>query len=129
MALVDIRRLAAVDMHGSAGTRLRRSIILAEFVLGAVAGSALGWWVFRSTDSTGWQLFGLYILGVCLNYVPLALHAVSLFDADKLRGELRGADIPAALRHYTAAQLWVFVPLLFLILAPWQAVTSRRRDR
>lgn len=77
-AVINIRRLAAVDMHGSAGTRRRRSIILAEFVLGATVGTA---------------------------------------------------DTPAALRYYTAAQVWIFVPLLFLILAPWQAMVSRRRTR
>jgi len=37
MPFLDVRRLAAVDMHGTHGTLLRRRIILAEFVLGALA--------------------------------------------------------------------------------------------
>jgi hypothetical protein len=42
MPLVDVRRLAAIDMHGVAGTRRRRRLILAEFVIGAVGGLAIG---------------------------------------------------------------------------------------
>jgi hypothetical protein len=36
---VDVRRLAAVDMHGARGSLLRRRVILAEFVLGAIGGA------------------------------------------------------------------------------------------
>jgi hypothetical protein len=31
-----VRRLAALDMHGLAGTRISRRVIVAEFILGAV---------------------------------------------------------------------------------------------
>jgi hypothetical protein len=39
---MNVRRLAAVDMHGAAGRALRRRIILAEFVLGFVGMVAIG---------------------------------------------------------------------------------------
>ncbi|HEY1238676.1 MAG TPA: hypothetical protein VGE91_10070 [Solirubrobacterales bacterium] len=124
MPRIDVRRLAAVDMYGSAGSRIRRRVILAEFVLGALVGSGLGVFVLVGTD--GWMpVFGAWILGACLNYVPLAAHAIDLSRAGVLERELQGVDVPAELRHYTKAQLWLFVPLLLIALAIAQ---SRRRQ-
>src|SRR5450756_1522929 len=37
MRWVNVKRLAAIDMHGTSGTSLRRRIILAEFTAGLVA--------------------------------------------------------------------------------------------
>jgi hypothetical protein len=42
MEPLDVRRLAALDLHGVAGTRRRRRLIRAEFVLGAVGCTGLG---------------------------------------------------------------------------------------
>ena len=44
MEPLDVRRLAALDLHGVAGTR-RRRLIRAEFVVGAVGCTGLGVWV------------------------------------------------------------------------------------
>ena len=117
MTLVDVRRLAAVDMWGAAGTRFRRRIILAEFVAGATLGVALGILVLVTADSTAWMVFGAYLVGVCLNYVPLALHAASLYPPERLEAELEGVDIGRELRRYTVLQVWLFVPVLFVALA------------
>jgi hypothetical protein len=115
-----IRRLAAVDMHGATGTSVRRRLIVAEFLLGAAGGTALGLFIAISTSTIGWLLFGLWLTGVCLNYVPLALHALLLSRSGRLEAELAGVDISHELRHYTRAQFWIAVPLLFVILAPVQ---------
>ncbi|MBS1879150.1 MAG: hypothetical protein JST31_06530 [Actinobacteria bacterium] len=115
MKRVDTRRLAAIDMHGVAGRRFRRRIILAEFVLAALGGVALG--VFLLANADGGLvgiLFGIWALGVGLNYVPLALHALSLRSGPALEAELAGADIGAELRYFSVTQLWVAVPFLFL---------------
>jgi hypothetical protein len=122
---LEMRRLAAVDMHGARGTVLRRRVIVAEFVLGAVAGTAGGVYVAASASSLGWRLFGIWIAGACLNYVPLALHSLSLLRDGALGAELRDADVRAELRHYTAAQVWVAVPLLFDVLAVRQLTAGR----
>jgi hypothetical protein len=120
---LDVRRLAAVDMWGTRGTRRRRTIIVAEFVLGATVGPALG--LLQATTASGpWRVLGAWIAGACLNYVPLALHAISLYPERRLETELSGVDIRGELRYYTAAQLWVAVPLLFVALDP---VQRRRR--
>lgn len=125
MRIVDVRRLAAVDMHGARGTRLRCVVITAEFVLGATLGTAIGIFVAATAEGAGWQLFGAWVAGCCVNYVPLSIHALALFSDDALRAELATADIASELRYYTSAQLWIAVPLLFVILAVLQARRKR----
>ena len=119
-----VRRLAAVDMHGARGTLVRRRVIVAEFVLGALAGTGLGVFVVVATSTAGWLVFGLWLSGVCLNYVPLALHALALARPGRLEAEMAGADVGRELGHYTKAQFWIAVPLLFVVLA---VVQSRGR--
>src|SRR6185312_8473682 len=46
-------RLAAVDMYGAAGTRRRRRLIRAEFVLGAAGGIGLGVWAAATAATAG----------------------------------------------------------------------------
>lgn len=122
MPFLDVRRLAAVDMHGTHGTLLRRRIILAEFVLGALAGTGLGVFLAVASSSVGWRVFGAVLAGICLNYVPLAWHASQLSHRGALDAELRGVDLPRELRRYTKLQFWIAVPLLFVGLA---AVSTR----
>jgi hypothetical protein len=117
---MDVRRLAAVDMHGAHGTTLRRRVIVAEFVLGAIVGTALGVLVAVASDDLGMRLFGAWIAGACLNYVPLSVHAVSLLAPGRLEAELDGVDVMGELRYYTKAQVLVAVPLLLVVLAPLQ---------
>jgi hypothetical protein len=113
---LDVRRLAAVDMWGGRGTRRRRAIILAEFVLGATIGPALGLLLAITGSTLGWRVLGAWIAGACLNYIPLALHAISLFPGRRLEAELSGVDVRGELRYYTGAQLWIAVPLLLVAL-------------
>ena len=103
------RRLAAVDMHGRAGARWRRRVILAEFWVGAALAAGLG---IVSLASGGLvpRLMGLWLIGVFANYLPLAVHATSLSRSGALESELAGADIGAELRYYGVAQLWLLVP-------------------
>jgi hypothetical protein len=110
----DVRRLAAVDMHALKGSEFRRRIILAEFLVAAVAGFAIGLYLLLGVGGTVATILGLYTLGIAANYVPLAIHALSLRRPARLREELRGVDLRGELRYYTLAQFWVFVPLLFV---------------
>ncbi|MEH0936493.1 hypothetical protein [Micromonospora psammae] len=123
MLRLDVRRLAAIDMYGSVGSRVRRWVILAEFVLGVAGCLAVGGWVASGGQPTH-VLLGGWLALVGLNYVPLTLHTVSLLRPGALDRELAGVDIAATLRHYTLQQLWIFVPLLLVVLAARQV--SRR---
>lgn len=116
-AVVDVRRLAAIDMHGSRGTTRRRRLILAEFVLGATLGPAIAIAVLVTASSVFAVVLGAWLLGATMNYIPLASYALRLSRPGALAAELAGVDIPSQLRLYTIKQFWVAVPMLFVILA------------
>ena len=115
-AWIDVRRLAALDMHGTHGTRRRRRAILAEFTLGTVGAAVLGIWVL-TWGGAGSVILGVWMLGLAANYLPLTTHVLSLWRPGALEAELAGADLHAELRHYTRAQFWVLVPFWIAGLA------------
>ncbi|MET7668236.1 hypothetical protein [Micromonospora luteifusca] len=125
---MNVCRLAAVDMYGTHGTRRRRLIILAEFLVGVVAMLTLGIWLLASSDGLGGRAIGLWFIGAGLNYAPLSVYAIKLMRPGALDAELAGVDIGRELRRYTVLQLWVFVPLS-LVVFDLHDTLSRRRAR
>ncbi len=117
---IDVRELAAVDMHGAKGTMLRRRVILAEFLLGALGGLAFGAWSLFVLGGAFGIVIGIWLLGIGANYVALSRHALALSRRGALDAELQDVAIRPALRHYTARQFWVFVPLAL----PWAEVSG-----
>ena len=124
--LIDVRRLAAIDIYGRHGSKRRRRLVLAEFVLGAIDIPLLGLTLVLAASSVPRVLLGAYLIGVGLNFVPLALHAISLSRAGRLGTELAGVDVAAELRRYTAKQFLIGIPLLVMILGVAQFATGRR---
>jgi len=113
---VDVKRLAALDMWGTTGTNRRRSLIRAEFFLGATGCSALGIYVLAT--GSGWQLpLGLWLVGAGINYIPLARHAQYLSRPGALEEELHDADLRHDLRRAGVQQLWIAVPLAVAVFA------------
>ncbi len=125
MGPLDVRRLAALDMYGSNGSRLRRTVITIEFLLGATTGPAIGIVVALMSSDPGLQLFGAYVTAACLNYIPLSLHSFTLLRRSALEDELAGLDLGEELGRYTKLQLWLAVPLLFDVIAIPQALGRR----
>jgi hypothetical protein len=123
--LVDVRRLAAIDMYGRYGSKRRRRLILAEFVLAAIDIPLLGLTIVLA-PSLPRVFLGAYLIGVGLNFVPLALHAISMSRAGRLGAELAGVDVAAEVRRYTAKHLFIGIPLLVLTLGVGQFAMSRR---
>ena len=117
MAGVDVRRLAAIDMHGSSGAMRRRRIILAEFAVGTVGLVALGSWVAAASADLGGRLLGIWMIGAGLNYAPLTGYAVALSRPGALEAELAGVDIGRESRRYGVLQLWILVPLSLAVAA------------
>jgi hypothetical protein len=113
---MNVRRFAAVDMWGRRGTIRRRRIILAEFVIGAACGVALGGWAVTS-QALGGQIFGAWFIGVGLNYVPLAAYAAALSRAGALDAELADVDVGREIRRYTVFQALLLVPLALVVLS------------
>ena len=102
---MNVKRLAAVDMHGTQGTRRRQRIILTEFVAGAAALVAFGAWLLVDTSGLGGPIFGVWMIGAGLNYALLAAYAIVLSRPGALSAELAGVDTGRELRRYSAIQL------------------------
>ncbi len=122
---MNVRRLAAIDMYGTRGTLRRRRIILVEFLAGAVVMPLLGIGLLIISDGWGGRLFGVWMLGTGLNYVPLSVYASQLSRPGALDAELAGVGTDRELRRYTVLQLWIFVPLSLVALAARQSRPRR----
>lgn len=117
MDLPDVRRLAALDLHGAAGRHWRRRVIGAEFLFGAAGCLVLGIWLAVTVTTVGPRVLGAWIAGVGVNYLVLAWQAAALWRRGALAAELAGADVPDDLRRYSYLQFWIVIPVLFAILA------------
>ena len=116
MSLLDVRRLAALDMWGRAGTRRRRRLIRAEFLLGAVGCTGFG--MFVLVAGSGWMLaLGIWLLGAGINYIPLARQARLLSRPGALERELHGVNLRDGLRKAGVQQLWIAVPFAVAVFA------------
>jgi hypothetical protein len=114
---MDVRRLAAIDMHGGAARPARRQLILGQYLLGLSVMGAIGVWMVTSADAPGWWIFGAWFVGVALNYAALVAHAVDLYRPGVLEAELAGVNIYAQARRYIRLQLWILVPLSMVVFA------------
>jgi hypothetical protein len=114
---MTVRRLAVVDMWGSAGSPRRRRVIRWEFVVGAVGCLALGAFVLSGSSTALWAVIGLWLLGAGVNYVPLAIYARALSRPGALEAELHGSDRGRELRRAGLQQLWIAVPCAVALAA------------
>jgi hypothetical protein len=117
MDLPDVRRLAALDLHGLAGRRWRRRVIAAEFLFGATGCLILGIWLAATVSTVGPRILGAWIAGLGVNYLVLTWQAAALWRRGALAAELAGADVNDDLRRYSYLQFWIVVPILFAVLA------------
>ncbi len=116
--MLNVRKLSAIDLYF-----LGPKLIVAEFGLGAVALGAFGLLTLRAGihQQHGVRLmaWGIYMLTVGINYVPLLLHAVGIarrgIAEKEIADELR--DRRAASRKYRRQSLLILLPLVVLILA------------
>lgn len=118
--LLDVRRLAAVDMYGTSGSARRRRLVRAGFIIGAAGCILLG--VLTLMSGSGWTIaLGLWLVAIGVNYVPLAISAQSLSRPGALKAELADVDLPRELRQAGARQVWILVPLAVVLAAIAQA--------
>lgn len=110
-------------MNGTRGTRRRRRLIRAEFVFGCPVMLALA----LSVLAGGHFLLGGYLLGVAVNYFPLAAYAVVLFRPGALEAEVAGVqDLHRELRRAGAVQVLLLIPFLVALTAALQLITKRK---
>jgi hypothetical protein len=102
--IVDVRRLEAVDMHGLSGSTTRRRMIQGEFFVGAAGCLSLGILTSLATERWG-RVLGPWLIGIGVNYVPLAIHAVRLSHPGALEKELEGVNLRSEARRVGIGQL------------------------
>jgi hypothetical protein len=127
MAVVDARRLAALDIWGTAGTLRRRRVIRAEFVIGATGCTFLGVLVFLRAGGAAWAIVGLWFVGLGVNYAALALLAQSLSRPGALEAELHGLDLQRESRQTRAQQVWIAIPFAVAAAAVVAEVRAHRQ--
>jgi hypothetical protein len=65
--LLNVRRLAALDLYGTTGSARRRWIVRAEFIVGAAGCTLLG--VVTLMSASGWGIvLGAWLVTTGLNY-------------------------------------------------------------
>ncbi|HEY0786512.1 MAG TPA: hypothetical protein VGD62_11615 [Acidobacteriaceae bacterium] len=115
---LDVRRLVAIDL-----ALLGPWLILPEFALGVAGPWVLGALTLRMAGRHGWPagltLFGLYLVSLGVNYVPMLLHAVGLVRSRGARQEVAEEleDRPAAMRRYRRQSMWLLAPGVVPVVA------------
>jgi hypothetical protein len=123
MAL-NVRRLAAIDLHGMSGTTRRFRLVRAEFLTAVPVALFIATALMVNSGPVG-KAIGVWLVGVGLNYVPLAAYALRFSNRAKLDAELANIDLRSEIRHYTAAQLWILVPMALVIFAASSSTPPR----
>jgi hypothetical protein len=78
-----------------------------------------------------WTLFGVYLITLGVNYVPMLFHAIDLVRKGSARHEISevATDRQRLFRKYRGQSLWLLVPLVAPIVALRNCVMSERRRR
>jgi hypothetical protein len=122
--VIRIRKLAAVDMLW-----LGAWVVVAEYAVGVALPVGLGlasiWMALSQPGGSPNQfgVFGLWLLGIAANYVPLLFYAVAIARAGTVEQEGRPEMVHA--RRYGVQQTMILVPLLVVVVALWQERSAR----
>ncbi len=87
----------------------------AEFIAAAVVGVVLGVWVIAAASHWPTCLFGVYLLGIGVNYCALAHHARRLRRPGALERELEDCDPRVELRAHRRSLGLLLVPFSLLV--------------
>ena len=125
--MLNVRKLAAIDLEF-----LGARFILAEFGIGVAGPVALGIFTLRAGvyrfHSLRMILFGVYLLAVGINYVPLLWHAIDMVHGGSAHAEIADelGDKRAAFRKYRRQSLFLLLPFVVAVVAIVQ--NSQRRS-
>jgi hypothetical protein len=122
--LIEIKKLAAIDMAW-----LGPKVILVEYAFGIILPLGLGVFTLHSTFSSPnwltWQtIFGMWLVSIAANYVPLFLYALSIARAGTVKAESE-PELPHA-RRYGVQQVSILVPFLVVAIAVVQERLRRK---
>jgi hypothetical protein len=121
--MISIRKLAAVDMLW-----LGARIVLAEYALGVILPLLLGVLSIRSglfgpvfkRREFG---FGIWLVGIAANYVPLLIYAARIAKAGTVKAE--GEPELVRAKRYGLQQVIILIPCLVIVVALVQELRRR----
>ena len=115
------RTLVAADisLHG-------RPLIIAEFVVGSCLSVALGLWLLLAGSANWQRWFGLYLVGIGLNYVPLLISAIAIPSREAARAISTDSLDVSKLTRLTSQSLLLLVPLWAVVASI--GIKGRRRN-
>jgi len=120
--MINPRRLAAVDV-----VYLGPRLTVVEFACGVIGPAAIGFLTLYRWPSASGTLFGVYMLSMALNYVPMLWHAVDLVRHRSAKAAIadESGNLQVLFSRYRRQSLWLLVPLA----APVAAYLQRSRTR
>lgn len=125
--MINVRKLAAIDLEF-----LGPKIILSEFGLGVLGSLTLGILSIRAGmhrfHSARMTVFGVYLLLLGINYVPLLLHALDIARNGCARQEIADelGNRRVTFRKYRRQSLFLLLPMVVPIAAIVQEISRRR---
>jgi hypothetical protein len=112
--LINLRKLAAIDI-----LFLGSRIIIGEFAGGVLLCAGMGVFVLLRSHSFGAKAFGIYLIALGINYIPMLIYALSITKAQSALAEISDEldDKRRAMAKYRRQSLLLLVPVLVPILA------------
>ena len=112
--MIDLRKLAAVDL-----VFLGAKVILTEFALGVIGPLAFGLLTLLRSQSTEGVLFGVYLLSLSLNYIPMLAFAIALSRRGQPETEIADelGDRRRLFRKYRRQSLILLIPIVPVVVA------------
>jgi hypothetical protein len=125
LQLIEIRKLAAVDMAW-----LGAGVVVVEYALGVVLPIVVGALSIRAglaqNHPGNWQtVFGVWLLAIAANYIPLFLYALAIARAGTVQVE-GGPELRFA-RRYGLQQLMILLPFAVVAVAIAQERSRSKR--
>jgi len=110
MKIINIKKLVALDMS------LNNSwIILIEFIVGSLGPLALAYFIYEPTTLN--LLKTLWLVGVGINYIPLAIYATSFQIHNNYRLISKDVMIAPIRKKYNLQQFLVLIPFFIMIMS------------
>ena len=111
--MFNARKLAAIDL-----IFLGPKVIITEFSAGVFLSAVLGIFVLvRGHHSHAQIVFGLYLISLGINYVPMLNYAIRISRAKSARAELGNELDDKPMAKYRRQSLWLLLPMTVPLMA------------
>ena len=112
--MINPRKLAAIDI-----AFLGSKFIIAEFAAGVLLCAALGAFTILRAGSLGQRAFGLYLICLGINYVPMLVYAIAITQGQGAQAEIGDelSNSRRAMAKYRRQSIFLLLPMLVPVIA------------